>query len=36
LAKVGVRFDIDLIEGHYSAEVSPTVLFDPKGKRLRA
>jgi glycine cleavage system T protein len=35
LAKAGASFDIDLIEGHYNAEVSPTVLFDPKGERLR-
>jgi glycine cleavage system aminomethyltransferase T len=35
LAKVGARFDMDLIEGHYSGEVSPTILLDPKGERLR-
>ncbi len=35
IAKVGTRFDIDLIEGKSTGEVSPTVLFDPKGERLR-
>ena len=36
LAKTGTRLDIDLIEGRRPAEVTSTVLFDPKGERLRA
>jgi 4-methylaminobutanoate oxidase (formaldehyde-forming) len=36
LAKVGNRFEIDLIEGRRFAEVTATVLFDPKGERLHA
>ena len=35
LAKPGTRLEVDLIEGRFQAEVTSTVLFDPKGKRLR-
>jgi 4-methylaminobutanoate oxidase (formaldehyde-forming) len=36
LAKPGNRFTVDLIEGRQEAEVTATVLFDPKGERARA
>ena len=36
LAKAGTRFEMDLIEGLHPGEVTATVLFDPKGDRLRA
>jgi 4-methylaminobutanoate oxidase (formaldehyde-forming) len=36
LAKQGNRFTIELIEGHHEAEVASSVLFDPKGEKLRA
>jgi 4-methylaminobutanoate oxidase (formaldehyde-forming) len=36
LSKPGTRFEVDLIEGRHFAEVAPSVLFDPKGERLRA
>jgi 4-methylaminobutanoate oxidase (formaldehyde-forming) len=36
LAKQGNRFIIDLIEGRREAEVTASVLFDPKGDRARA
>jgi 4-methylaminobutanoate oxidase (formaldehyde-forming) len=36
LAKAGTRLDIELIEGRRQGEVTATVLFDPKGERLRA
>jgi len=36
LAKQGNRFTIDLIEGRREAEVTASVLYDPKGERLRA
>ena len=36
LAKQGNRFIVDLIEGRREAEVTATVLFDPKGERARA
>lgn len=36
LAKQGNRFIVDLIEGRREAEVTSSVLFDPKGERLRA
>lgn len=36
LAKVGNRFEAELIEGRKMVEVTPTVLYDPKGERLRA
>jgi len=36
LAKQGNRFELDLIEGRRTGEVTATVLYDPKGERLRA
>jgi glycine cleavage system T protein len=36
LANMGTRFELDLIEGHRQGEVCATILFDPKGERLRA
>ncbi len=36
LAKQGNRFIVDLIEGRREAEVTASVLFDPKGERARA
>ena len=36
LAKAGTRLELDLIEGRRQGEVTATVLFDPKGERLRA
>lgn len=36
LAQTGARFELDLIEGRRYGEVTATVLFDPKGERLRA
>jgi 4-methylaminobutanoate oxidase (formaldehyde-forming) len=36
LAKQGNRFIVDLIEGRREAEVSESVLFDPRGEKLRA
>ena len=36
IAKAGERLEIDLIEGRRSAEVTATVLLDPKGEKLRA
>jgi len=36
LAKQGNRFMIDLIEGRREAEVTASVLLDPKGERARA
>ncbi len=36
LAKAGTRVEFDLIEGRRPGEVTATVLFDPKGERLRA
>jgi glycine cleavage system T protein len=36
LAKNGTRFELNLIEGRRQGEVTATVLFDPKGERLRA
>jgi 4-methylaminobutanoate oxidase (formaldehyde-forming) len=36
LAKQGNRFIVDLIEGRREAEVTASVLFDPKGEKLRA
>ncbi len=35
LAKAGTRVDLELIEGRRSGEVTATVLFDPKGEKLR-
>jgi len=36
LAKAGNRFEAELIEGRHMVEVTSTVLFDPRGERLRA
>ncbi|HSG43140.1 MAG TPA: FAD-dependent oxidoreductase [Anaerolineales bacterium] len=36
LAKQGNRFTAELIEGRYKAEVTASVLYDPKGERLRS
>jgi len=36
LSKAGSRVEVELIEGKYMAEVSPSVLYDPKGEKLRA
>jgi 4-methylaminobutanoate oxidase (formaldehyde-forming) len=36
LAKPGNRFELDLIEGRRHGEMTATVLYDPKGERLRA
>ena len=35
IAKAGTRLDVDLIEGRFHGEVTATVLYDPKGERLR-
>jgi sarcosine dehydrogenase len=35
LAKAGMRFELNLLEGRRQGEVTATVLFDPKGERLR-
>jgi glycine cleavage system T protein len=35
LAKSGTRVEVELIEGSRTAEVTASVLFDPKGERLR-
>jgi 4-methylaminobutanoate oxidase (formaldehyde-forming) len=35
LAKAGTRLEVDLIEGSFPGEVTATVLFDPKGERVR-
>jgi glycine cleavage system T protein len=35
IAKVGTRVEFDLIEGRYQGQVTPNVLLDPKGERLR-
>jgi len=36
LATAGTRVEVELIEGRRQGEVAATVLFDPKGERLRA
>jgi len=36
LAKAGSRVEVELIEGRRIAEVAATVLYDPKGEKLRA
>jgi 4-methylaminobutanoate oxidase (formaldehyde-forming) len=36
LAKAGTRLEVELIEGRYPAEVTQTVLYDPKGEKLKA
>ena len=35
IARPGTRLALDLLEGRFQAEVTATVLFDPKGERLR-
>jgi glycine cleavage system T protein len=35
LAKPGTRLEMDLIEGRFQGEVTTTVLYDPKGERVR-
>ena len=35
IAVPGTRLEVDLIEGRFQAEVTTTVLIDPKGERLR-
>jgi len=35
LAKVGTRLEVDVFDAVHPAQVAPTVLFDPKGERLR-
>ena len=35
VAKAGTRLEVDLIEGRFEGQVTATVLFDPKGERLR-
>ncbi|MEO8356505.1 MAG: glycine cleavage T C-terminal barrel domain-containing protein [Chloroflexota bacterium] len=35
LAKAGSRVEVELIEGRYPAQVTSTVLYDPKGEKLR-
>jgi 4-methylaminobutanoate oxidase (formaldehyde-forming) len=36
LAKAGAQVEVELIEGRYIAEVTSTVLYDPKGEKLKA
>ncbi|MEP7133300.1 MAG: FAD-dependent oxidoreductase [Chloroflexota bacterium] len=36
LSKAGSRVEVELLEGKYMAEVTATVLYDPKGEKLRA
>ena len=36
LSKTGCRVEVELLEGKYIAEVMPSVLYDPKGEKLRA
>jgi 4-methylaminobutanoate oxidase (formaldehyde-forming) len=36
LARVGNRFEVELIEGRFAAQVTPSVLLDPKGEGLRS
>lgn len=36
LAKIGNRFELELIEGQRFGEVTANVIFDPKGERLRS
>jgi glycine cleavage system aminomethyltransferase T len=36
LAKTGTPVEVELIEGRYMAEVTATVLYDPKGEKLKA
>jgi 4-methylaminobutanoate oxidase (formaldehyde-forming) len=34
LSKAGTRVEVELIEGRYEAEVTGSVLYDPKGEKL--
>jgi dimethylglycine dehydrogenase len=36
LAKSGTCVEVELVEGRYMAEVTASVLYDPKGEKLRA
>ncbi|HEU0294084.1 MAG TPA: FAD-dependent oxidoreductase [Anaerolineales bacterium] len=36
LSKPGCRVEVELIERKYMAEITPSVLYDPKGEKLRA
>ena len=36
LAKIGMRLQVEVFDRRLEAEVSPSVLLDPKGERLRA
>jgi glycine cleavage system aminomethyltransferase T len=36
LSKVGTRLEVEIFDQRLGAEVTPTVLFDPKNERLRA
>ena len=36
LAKQGNRFTVELIEGNREAEVTASVLYDPKSEKLKA
>jgi glycine cleavage system aminomethyltransferase T len=36
LSKAGTRVEVELLEGKFIAEVTATVLYDPKGEKLRA
>jgi glycine cleavage system T protein len=36
LSKPGSRVDVELLEGKFPAEVTASVLYDPKGEKLRA
>jgi hypothetical protein len=36
MAKAGTRVDVELIEGMRVAEVTASVLYDPKGEKLKA
>jgi len=35
LSKAGTRVEVELIEGRFAAEVTASVLYDPKGGKLR-
>jgi glycine cleavage system aminomethyltransferase T len=36
LAKPGTNVEVELLEGRFAAEVTSTVLYDPKGDKLKA
>jgi 4-methylaminobutanoate oxidase (formaldehyde-forming) len=36
LAKVGTRMEVDVFDARVGIQVTPMVLHDPKGERLRA